>query len=313
MIKKGVSLRGIEVFEALADTGSVAATARRTGLSQPSVSQQMRNLEEALGSELVDHGKRPMQLTSAGAGFLVHARSALSALRSGQSDLSAMDLSHLAVLDIGIIDDFDNDLAPSLATVLANKMSDSCLRLRTAPSLEILAAVQKRDVHLGVTATDGEPQADLAAYPLAREPLILVVPRGSGSTVEQDLPFLAYGQDQLIARLTNAHFAAVGRQMASRFEIGAPLALMSLVARGVGWTVTTPFGYMRAERMHEGLEARPLPFVGQEREITVLADPEWDQRIPAEIASMLRHLIDRQIITPAVDRLPWLNGKLRLL
>jgi hypothetical protein len=56
-----------------------------------------------------------------------------------------------------------------------------------------------------------------------------------------------------------------------------------------------------------------LPFVGQEREITVLADPEWDQRIPAEIASMLRHLIDRQIITPAVDRLPWLNGKLRLL
>ena len=313
MIKKGVSLRGLEVFEILADTGSVAATAQRTGLSQPSVSQQMRNLEAALGSQLLDHGKRPMRLTSAGASFLIHARSALGALRSGQADLSAMDLSHLSVLDIAIIDDFDNDLAPSLATALANKMADSSLRLRTAHSLEILAAVQKGDVHLGVTATDGAPQANLAAYPLAREPLILVVPRGASTTVERDLPFLAYNQDQLIARLTNTYFAAVGRQVTSRFEIGAPLALLSLVARGVGWTVTTPCAYMRAERMHEGIEVRPLPLVREEREITVLAHPEWDRKIPAEIASMLRRLIDDQIIVPALERLPWLNGRLRLL
>ena len=60
MLMKGVTLRGLEVFEALAKSGSVAQAADITGLSQPAVSQQLRNLEKALGSDLVDHGRRPM-------------------------------------------------------------------------------------------------------------------------------------------------------------------------------------------------------------------------------------------------------------
>ena len=63
MLMKGVTLRGLEVFEALAESGSVAKAAEGTGLSQPAVSQQMRNLEGALGVDLVDHGRRPMRLT----------------------------------------------------------------------------------------------------------------------------------------------------------------------------------------------------------------------------------------------------------
>jgi molybdenum-dependent DNA-binding transcriptional regulator ModE len=59
MLTKGVTLRGLEVFEALARTGSVAQASDLTGLSQPAVSQQMRNLETALGIDLVDHGRGP--------------------------------------------------------------------------------------------------------------------------------------------------------------------------------------------------------------------------------------------------------------
>jgi hypothetical protein len=43
-LPKGVTLRGLEVFESLARTGSVAATATELGLSAPAVSQQMKNL-----------------------------------------------------------------------------------------------------------------------------------------------------------------------------------------------------------------------------------------------------------------------------
>ena len=63
LLIKGVTLRGLEVFEALASTGSVAQAADMTGLSQPAVSQQLRNLESALGTELVDHSRRPMRVT----------------------------------------------------------------------------------------------------------------------------------------------------------------------------------------------------------------------------------------------------------
>ena len=88
MLTKGVTLRGLEVFEALARTGSVAQAAETTGLSQPAVSQQLRNLETALGIDLVDHGKRPMRLTPAGRSFLSRTESALGELRLAQSELT---------------------------------------------------------------------------------------------------------------------------------------------------------------------------------------------------------------------------------
>ena len=59
MLIKGVTLRGLEVFEALARTGSVAQAAELTELSQPAVSQQLRNLESALGTDLVDLSRGP--------------------------------------------------------------------------------------------------------------------------------------------------------------------------------------------------------------------------------------------------------------
>ena len=65
MIAKGVTLRGLEVFEALASSGSVAQTAKMTGLSQPAVSQQLSKLEHALATDLIEHNRRPMRLTPA--------------------------------------------------------------------------------------------------------------------------------------------------------------------------------------------------------------------------------------------------------
>ena len=114
MLMKGISLRGLEVFEALSATGSVAQAAERTGLSQPAVSQQLRNLETALGVALVDHGRRPMQLTPAGRSFLMRTQAVLGQLRLAQNELTVMDLTHLSQLNLGVIDDFDNDLTPQL-------------------------------------------------------------------------------------------------------------------------------------------------------------------------------------------------------
>ena len=63
MIAKGVTLRSLEVFEALASCGSVAQTAKITGLSQPAVSQQLSKLEAALATNLIHDNKRPMRVT----------------------------------------------------------------------------------------------------------------------------------------------------------------------------------------------------------------------------------------------------------
>ena len=319
MVMKGITLRGLEVFEALADSGSVAIAAKATGLSQPAVSQQLRNLEKALGTDLVDHGKRPMVLTPAGRSFLNRAEAVLRELRVAQSELTVMDLTHLSTLSLGIIDDFDNDLTPRLVGILADSLTKCRFKLVTAPSHEINTAMKDRRLHIAISASTGEVMDDVTEYPLVRDPFILVAPRGMiAEGVDMlaslsEMPLLRYDRQQLIGRQIEAHLARQNLNFAERFEIGSHPSLMSLVARRTGWAVTTPLGYMRAQRIHDKLEAHPLPFKPFSRTISLFANSDWADRVPRDVARTVRHLVQDQMIAPACSQLPWLSGELRVL
>ena len=318
-LTKGVTLRGLEVFEALAATGAVAQAAERTGLSQAAVSQQIRNLEAALGSDLVDHGRRPMALTPAGRTFLPRAQAVLSQLRQAQNELTVMDLGHLETLSLAVIDDFDNDLTPRLVTILADSLSRCRFRLSTAPSHEISRALTDRSLHIGICAAPGTPMAGLAEHRLVRDPFILVARKGlaaeagGAGALTARLPFLRYERAQFIGQSIERHLEAQGLRFEARFEIGAHLSLMTLAARGVGWAITTPLGYMRAARLHGALEAHPLPWAPFARTISLFALEDWADRVPRDVARTTRTLVQELVLAPALEQLPWLEGDLCLL
>tara|TARA_R110002049_G_scaffold137350_2_gene297340 strand:- start:20777 stop:21745 length:969 start_codon:yes stop_codon:yes gene_type:complete len=319
MLKKGVTLRGIEIFEALAQSGSVAQTAQATGLSQPAVSQQMRNLEAAIGAELIDHTRRPMRLTQAGQMFLRRAGAALSELRQAQSEVTVMDLAHLDELNLGVIDDFDDDLTPRLATILGDSLTECRFRMITAGSNELGQAMREKRLHMALSAQIDAPLGTVLEYPLARDPFILVAPAGCTDDPafllagNGSLPFLRYAADQLIARQTDSFLASQGFQLPARFEIGSHLALMAMVARGIGWAITTPLGYMRAARFHDGMVVRTLPDPGFARTISLFAGAEWSGAVPLDIAQTMRRLMQTHMIAPAIARLPWLAEGFHLI
>lgn len=316
---KGVTLRGLEVFNSLSATGSVAQTALATGLSQPAVSQQLRKLELALGADLVDHTRRPMRLTAAGRSFLVRNDRALGELRQAQSELTVMDLTHLDRLSIGLIDDFDNDLTPRLATILADSMSQCRFKLITSSSLEISEAMAAQDLHIAIAASTDETQEGVVEYPLIRDPFIVVAPKGAvgdpgnvmGALSERAL--LRYTGEQLISRQIDEHLEAQGLAFEERFEIGSHLALIAMVARNIGWAVTTPLGYMRAVRFHDEIDAFAWPFSPFARTISLFAGADWADSVPKEMAETMRGLVQSHMIDPAVARLPWLKGKLTVI
>ena len=318
MLTKGVTLRGLEVFEALASSGSVAQTADLTGLSQPAVSQQLRNLETALSVDLVDHGKRPMRLTPAGETFLSRIQVSLSQLRLAQSELTVMDLAHVPSLSLGIIDDFENDLTPRLVTILADSLTGCRFKLITAPSHVILDMLADKRLHIAISASAGAVSDGIVEYPLVRDPFIVVAPRDQfpGSKLTEapsDLPFLRYEKAQLIGRQIEAHLARQKLDFDDRFEVGSHLALMAMVARRIGWAVTTPLGYMRAGRFHDQVAAFPLPFNPFSRTISLYASADWAGDVPLDVAATMRRLVQTHMIEPALHQLPWLAGELCLL
>lgn len=72
-----ITLRQLRYFVALAETGHYRKAAERSGISQPSLSQQIVNLEAALGLDLVERGRRGAVLTPGGRDVLALARKIL--------------------------------------------------------------------------------------------------------------------------------------------------------------------------------------------------------------------------------------------
>src|SRR6266576_3290200 len=75
----GMELRHLRYFVAVADAGSLTVAAeQKLHTSQPSLSRQIRDLEDEVGAQLLKRNARGIELTPAGRTFLDHARSVLS-------------------------------------------------------------------------------------------------------------------------------------------------------------------------------------------------------------------------------------------
>src|SRR5258706_10515426 len=69
-----VELRHLRYFVAVAEAGSLSVAAeRRLHTSQPSLSRQIRDLEDEVGAQLLTRRARGIELTSAGRAFFYHA------------------------------------------------------------------------------------------------------------------------------------------------------------------------------------------------------------------------------------------------
>lgn len=314
---RGLTLKGLEVFEAIARTGSVAATAEHLGMSAPAVSQQLKNLAQALGTELVDHSRRPMTLTPAGRLFLARTQTALAALRTGQRGLVTLDLSDVSALSVGVIEDFENEVTPRLAAHLAEAMSQCVFRLQTGASHDLHTQLARRDLDIAICAAGAPGPPGAVVYPLVDDPYILAVPRGrdmsDGLGALGDLAFLRRPADQVMGRQIEGYLSRSGLSLEHRFEIDSNQSLSALVAGGNGWTITTILSVLRAGRFADGIDTLPLPGRDMARRIVLYATNDWVGTVPEQIAALAKDLIAEHFVTVAQTRMPHLPHGLRLV
>src|SRR5712691_8696191 len=119
MIQDPVEIRHLRYFLAVAGAGSFSRAADRLGISQPSVSQQMRDLEAALRVSLFQRRGKRILLTSTGLIFQEHAREILRSLENLLDELSSVPKQLRGVLRLGIVPFLDVALAPHLLGLFA--------------------------------------------------------------------------------------------------------------------------------------------------------------------------------------------------
>lgn len=314
-----LTLRAIEIFIAVVEEGSFAAGANRLGASTSSVSQQVTNLEAALGAQLIDRSARPLALTPAGFLFQRRGLAILDEAARAKSELAELELTTLAQLRLSMIEDFDAEVTPELVVQLSESLPGCNIIAHAGPSHENLAALEARDVDMVVAADIDSPADWIEQHQLLRDPYILVTAKdllaGASDPVAtlMGAPMVRFASTQLMGRQIETHLRRLRLAPPKRFEFESNHAVMAAVARLNGWAITTPPGYLRAPRFHGALDARPLPFKSFARTLSLHARRGVLGTLPTRASTILRKLLAAHCVDPAVVEMPWLAGQLRVL
>lgn len=316
MVEKAgrVTLWGIEVFLAIGEERSISIAARRLGASPSSVSQQLTNLETALGVGLVDRSSRPLRLTPAGELFRRRAQVIRDEAEQAQAELAREDLAQLTRFRLGMIEDFDADVTPRLLTEMAQELSGTRFLLETGASHRLTDQLDARALDVIVAADMGAPADWMEVHPLLEEPFVAALPRGAdpGPEALAALPLIQYTARHHMGRQISEHLARQRLNLAHRFELDSYHAILAMVAAGAGWTILTPLGVLRAQRFVDQIDITPLPFAPLSRQISLSARAGVLGNMPEAVALRLKPLLSELIVEPAVARYPFLAGKLRL-
>jgi LysR family hydrogen peroxide-inducible transcriptional activator len=270
-----MNLKDLKYLVALADTGHFGRAAARTFVSQPTLSAQLKKLEQYLGVKLVERQPKNVQLTEVGKQIVVHARRMLDeanqivALGRNSTDPFSGKLKVALIPTIGPY------LLPRVTQRIRKALPHLGLMLYEHRTEGLLKRLHEGEIDMGIlalpTALDG-----LESRTLYKEFFTLAVPNGhilaDKSTVKvQDL------KDQTVLLLEDGHClrdqalevcSRVDVREAEDFRATSLETLRQMVVAGFGITllpelaVESPFGSQRGLTVRQFAKPAPMRTVG---------------------------------------------------
>ncbi|MFM0738232.1 LysR family transcriptional regulator [Paraburkholderia xenovorans] len=240
-----MNLRALQCFVILAEELNFSRAAERLHIAQPALSQQIRSLEERLGTQLVDRARRPLILTEAGQYFCAEARQILASLEQAALGTQEIGVGRRGWLSLGFTRSAMYSILPPALKAFHHAYPQVELKLFEMLTEEQTDALRDMRIHIGIGR---QPLAieGCTSYPLLRERVVAALepghPLASHKKVRiadlADTPLILYPKHQNAqfkrSVLTLYRDAGVTPVVAHQaYEIQTAIAL---VAAGLGVT-----------------------------------------------------------------------------
>lgn len=258
-----MELRHLRYFLALARELSFTRAAQRLHVSQPPLSQQIRSLEEELGTQLFARTSRRVELTAAGEVFLEHARAVLERIAQASSQARAIGAGTSGHLEIGLSGSLLLGPLPRLIASYRRSFPGVAVVLHEITPAAQLAALRdgKIDLSFSRTAINDDVFASELAW---TDPVVVALPRGHRLGRRRRLDLADLRDDEFVMlRLDSSGFAGylhaccvdAGFVPKASQQVVESQAIPSLVAAGLG-VALVPASVQRVHR--RGVEYRAL-------------------------------------------------------
>ncbi len=142
----------LEYLLAVVNFGSFSLAAERSFVTQPSLSMQIKNLEEELGVVLLDRTKKPVMLTQAGEVVAERARDAVKTFHSIYEDVAVLKGTVSGVLRLGVIPTIAPYLLPRMVQDFEARCPDVHLEIREMITPQIVRAMEHDEIDAAILA-----------------------------------------------------------------------------------------------------------------------------------------------------------------
>lgn len=174
-----VDLTQLRYFLVVAESGSLTAAARQLGVSQPTLSVAVKNLEDTLSTTLFTRTRGGMRLTVTGDQLRSRAVAVLRALDEAVADIQVLEAGDGGTFTLGCHESLGAYFLPDFFAKLWHDHPNIEIQLWNGSSAIVRDAVLARDVHFGLVVNT-TPHPDLVIVPIYRDVIQCFVPASLG-------------------------------------------------------------------------------------------------------------------------------------
>ena len=292
-----MDIRYVQSFVAVLECGSIAKAARQLDLTSAAVAARIRSLEELLGVPLLRRSGRFVRPTAEGLRILENAHVVLRSVRDLQAVAQHVD-AQTGELRLGVFVSAMTWILPPVLQRIYSRYPELAIFAEPGSSINLCHKVASGELDAAIVV---EPQFAIPKtcewHLLRSEPLVVVAPRKMKQRQAHELlqnePFIRYSRSVSGGQLADRYLWDHGIHPRQRLEIDGLLAIVELVAAGIGVSLIPDWSSMWSPSLP--VACIPLPGEAPVRKIGLIAarhapSAALSKALAGEIADVLRKL-----------------------
>lgn len=297
------------VFKTVADSKNITLAAKKLHMSQPSISLQIQNLENQLGTRFFDRTNKGVSLTRAGQIFYEHVCQVLELLQSVQEQISSLTEDKRGLVYLGATLTIGEYVLPHILAYLHQERPDVDFKVKIANTEVISQDVLEKRIHIGLIEGPVPKHKELVVENFWQDELVVVVPYFHPWSSRNSVTLAELLQERMIVRevgsgtrkfmeLSLQERGLDPGQLNITMELGSTQAIKQVVSAGLGMTIISKLTVRREcdQRMFKALKIQDSPVY---RPLNILTHAQTTQTKDERYFINLLH--DRELLTKVLS------------
>ena len=235
-----MTIKNLRTLVAIHKYGSFQSAAEALRLSQPAVSQQIKNLETMWGKTLFDRSNRSPELNPSGQAIVIEAEKVINAYdRILSSSFKDDHINGRIVL--GAVPTTLTGLMPMATHLLKQMYPDLRVEIYPAQSIRLITQIERGSIDAGIIGKPDLLPQGMTFLNVASEPMVLLAPPETISKdplrLLRELPFIRFDREALFGRLVEEWLQKNRLKVNESMELDGLEAISSMVFANLGVSI----------------------------------------------------------------------------